>query len=964
MKGWLDKYGKEINANEGHSSAQENWEGEGYSNVGRNYSPAWGGQFQKGGRQPIYTEDPRKVKAYQDSLSLYNKGVGDEKFLREHGMTNAITHKFPFSKVTSYSGYANKPKGKIQPTSAVSQTIDPSHPNYYRAEWLKYKKPVQPYILQEPSLKKKVTKEELKSNKTNTSGITELQHPDVQIPPIQQGKYRVEYFDPSLKEETHRMFMTQAESDAYADELSKRNLTGVPSAGNITQRVEYQKGGELTSEQLDSLNKAKMKSKMALASEFGNPAARRMMNPTPPSYRFSGNEMIDGQNVVGFGENQVQLPATGTHYMGSMGEYAVPYIQQNASGNLQFNPNASPDDREAMKFDNPQDAEYFAEHYKEVAPMMRSFAMGGSLPGSVGFTYARTGSIPSNGPYAKKTKASAQKGDKIPIDPTKDSRYTQPISGATQFMKDWMNSPMYEKMLRESVNKDKAYDYIKTARENRMGDGNISYYEDSLDPGLAAITHTSPSSPKSKMYFNKDAYDSDLLYLAAHELSHVNDAGGLLIPREDVRLMSDYATHNVENSDMYEKAKGKGRVKELSSFIRNVNEPTETRARLTGLRKISLDQGLYDPFTQPFNLDMLKKYKQLEVPEGGFITDPYYQLRLSYTDEEIADMMNKISKVDNKEILPIAQNGQEMSYYQHGLDWKPNRFKLLKQGGVIEDDMGQWAHPGKVTKINSNQITMKGVPYPVLGISDTGHQQMMYPGEEYKFKGKKVTEFPMAQNGKRTPIYTDDPRKVQNYNDSLTLSKTKSFLPVNPQYSFNKSEIDDIIKNNRIYGSDIYDDPKNREAAKRLSKTHDEYNSVAPIWNRGVNIDYRGRHIDSYVQTFKKPVQPYKLEKPSLKRKPVDVEPIKSKSSGTPGLKPMLHNAVEQQPVSKRGEYRVSYYDPQIKDWNENAFQTEKESNTFASEMSGRGYGGSYGNVTQTKKVNKKKTGGWLEKYN
>lgn len=37
--------------------------------------------------------------------------------------------------------------------------------------------------------------------------------------------------------------------------------------------------------------------------------------------------------------------------------------------------------------------------------------MGGSLPGSVGFTYARTaGAAPSNGPYAKKTKASAQNG--------------------------------------------------------------------------------------------------------------------------------------------------------------------------------------------------------------------------------------------------------------------------------------------------------------------------------------------------------------------------------------------------------------------------------------------------------------------------------------------------------------------------------------------------------------------------
>jgi len=47
--GWLDNYGIKENANEGHSSAPDNWRGEGYSNVGRNYSPAWGGQFQMGG---------------------------------------------------------------------------------------------------------------------------------------------------------------------------------------------------------------------------------------------------------------------------------------------------------------------------------------------------------------------------------------------------------------------------------------------------------------------------------------------------------------------------------------------------------------------------------------------------------------------------------------------------------------------------------------------------------------------------------------------------------------------------------------------------------------------------------------------------------------------------------------------------------------------------------------------------
>ncbi len=42
------------------------------------------------------------------------------------------------------------------------------------------------------------------------------------------------------------------------------------------------------------------------------------------------------------------------------------------------------------------------------------FAMGGSIPGSVGFTYARTQDpAPSNGPYAKKTLASAENGKEM-----------------------------------------------------------------------------------------------------------------------------------------------------------------------------------------------------------------------------------------------------------------------------------------------------------------------------------------------------------------------------------------------------------------------------------------------------------------------------------------------------------------------------------------------------------------------
>lgn len=85
------------------------------------------------------------------------------------------------------------------------------------------------------------------------------------------------------------------------------------------------------------------------------------------------------------------------------------------------------------------------------------------------------------------------------------------------------------------------------------------------------------------------------------------------------------------------------------------------------------------------------------------------------------------------------------SYYQHGLDFQPKT--ISEDGSVIKDDRGQWAHPGEVTQIGSGDITMKDVPYPVLGVSDIGDAQMMYPEQDYQFEGSSVTEYPMAKNG-------------------------------------------------------------------------------------------------------------------------------------------------------------------------------------------------------------------------
>jgi hypothetical protein len=105
------------------------------------------------------------------------------------------------------------------------------------------------------------------------------------------------------------------------------------------------------------------------------------------------------------------------------------------------------------------------------------------------------------------------------------------------------------------------------------------------------------------------------------------------------------------------------------------------------------------------------------------------------------DKWEAISVDDN----PKAQNGQEMKFYQEGLDFKPKT--ISQNGSVIKDDRGQWAYPGEITEINSNDITMQGVDYPVLGISDTGDTQMMYPDQDYKFDGEKVIEYPIMKGG-------------------------------------------------------------------------------------------------------------------------------------------------------------------------------------------------------------------------
>ena len=296
------------------------------------------------------------------------------------------------------------------------------------------------------------------------------------------------------------------------------------------------------------------------------------------------------------------------------------------------------------------------------------FAMGGSLPGAVGFTYARTQNpAPSNGKYAKKTKASAQ-----------DGKTLKNIKGESEnFLKGWMNSPMYNKMINNSINtsSNQQEEVLKAmSREDQLKKMSWNYSDldadkSLLDKFMGQTTFGQFNPSNNKISLNPTVNTNKLYETGVHEGSHATDLGGANIPSSDVEKMWKYRK---------EYAKQKGFFTKLfddEDYNTYVGRPTETRARLNSIRYIGKKKGIYDPYTEKVNKDILKK-----LPSSILKPTQLDQLRLIYSDDQIIDLLNSVSESNSNRPISQAQNGKEMKYYQEGLDFKP---KTISQNGLL-----------------------------------------------------------------------------------------------------------------------------------------------------------------------------------------------------------------------------------------------------------------------------------------
>lgn len=165
--------------------------------------------------------------------------------------------------------------------------------------------------------------------------------------------------------------------------------------------------------------------------------------------------------------------------------------------------------------------------------------------------------------------------------------------------------------------------------------------------------------------------------------------------------------------------------------------------------------------------DRVSRQELLDLQKEGY--DIIRGKNMLGLDEYIPLNKSKISNWENlgERVKDPSKSFQKDIYQYEQPDWLQGYKKIQKQenGGITKDDNGYWNPDnwGKPVEIGNNDITMEGVDQDLIGISDEGDVQYMTPGNNYKFKGKKVTEFPVAKEGSELKKL-DQLTNFSNYN--------------------------------------------------------------------------------------------------------------------------------------------------------------------------------------------------------
>jgi hypothetical protein len=179
-----------------------------------------------------------------------------------------------------------------------------------------------------------------------------------------------------------------------------------------------------------------------------------------------------------------------------------------------------------------------------------------------------------------------------------------------------------------------------------------------------------------------------------------------------------------------------------NTFIKDIKQ------KLLRFRKLSEKQiqaAISGMKREGINTDSLINQKQ----ERGYL-DLVKEIKDRFVDilNEIMSSKNINENFTKKDVKSLLKNHITGQKKLTNSDWG----YISENLNCINDNRGQWDHPGKCTIINSRNITMENVKFPLVGIDETGHIKLMLPENVYKFPGKKVLEIPLKGKYKNLGI--------------------------------------------------------------------------------------------------------------------------------------------------------------------------------------------------------------------
>jgi len=565
-----------------------------------------------------------------------------------------------------------------------------------------------------------------------------------------------------------------------------------------------------------------MKSKIGMGNALGSPSIKRMSRAMPKT----------GMTPEGMG----------THYMGSVDNYARPFLQDTGKDQLEYFENPRPS-REDIRFNSPEEAQYFAERYKEVAPMST--------------TYSGLQEYQDGGLKAKADRAYAQEiYDQIrPSDYTSLNNYARYIFSVKRDDYDDARSEEAFKQYLGLNDKPKYLSPSKYAPSIKAKGKEGEYYR--VDPELENdIFHSYKDKVKLNEvvpvdeiniksewpvgtpltqdgYVKLDPYDDNIIVgrpmasrarmLGRFTVSRGKDKKGEYLSYSDQYDFPDtfqnkmkgkpYNVYNriyykdmkqmggtIENNEKsflqeyqvggpFSKAKTK-KVKPYNSnkieksimdnlgvndFRDSVEEEAEKQG-ISGVHNGGLDAIRHASSAAKVSSQIPLGLGVLSANVLGLIHEISPESNWRETKSDLynnfaGSLVGGIPFISDKTRSNILIEAQKRGYLSdlgekdEPLNTKRPTLKKKSEGGTITDNEkaflqefrqggtipvssnGVYDYPGQevIVPTNSGRITMKNVPYDILGIDEYGNQQMMQSNGEYQYPGKIIHEIPQTK---------------------------------------------------------------------------------------------------------------------------------------------------------------------------------------------------------------------------